>query len=435
MRVAPRQSEPLGLPRLLLFGLALLCTIAPPLLAEDNQKKAMPPCVERVLRWLPEDTETLFVARSVTLPNLDAAQDWQDVGMGLAWEDLFMDRGRQFKDYDVRLIASVKDVSDVPTGCKSLIIVAAVDHVLHFRIFDGDGKQVADTNERRLKEQAVQIEALRKQLRGLWPPHRLKASERETLIRSVTSIVDHAQLNPLGGRKIECVVRGAGISMASVVSASLRSESCTIVVFDKDLGDAAGEWTERLRKGAKAVRTILGREVFVFPSTKVMESWVKETRWQGSYFVLLKPNIVLCASSDRYLEAVLRRVNEVPAARALPDNLPEWKQVDFDAPVWMLRHIPKIGGRAHTVGSTATFMRNGFRVAYIPRIGSDVNIKQIDKEWFRTGTPILRDQLKTVRQPDGTVVLSCSAKLGDETGWFVFQLYWLQAFELSQAGE
>ena len=42
----------------------------------------------------------------------------------------------------------------------------------------------------------------------------------------------------------------------------------------------------------------------------------------------------------------------------------------FDAPMWMLRHGLDGGDRAHTVGSTATFMRNGFRAAYIPKIRS-----------------------------------------------------------------
>jgi hypothetical protein len=124
------------------------------------------------------------------------------------------------------------------------------------------------------------------------------------------------------------------------------------------------------------------------------------------------------------------REEETPA---LPDDLPEWKQVDFDASVWMLRHIPKVGERAHTIGSTATFMKNGFRVVYIPKIGFDVNIKQISEEWLPEnlfGTQVLRDRLKTIRQSDGTVVLSCGEKLGDDALWFGIQLYRLQAFEL-----
>jgi hypothetical protein len=63
-----------------------------------------------------------------------------------------------------------------------------------------------------------------------------------------------------------------------------------------------------------------------------------------------------------------------------------------------------------------------------------MNIEQIRAEWLPANSfdaQILRDQLKTVRQSDGTVVVSCNEKLGDDTVWFVFQLYWLQAIGLT----
>ena len=97
---------------------------------------------------------------------------------------------------DLRLMSSVKDVSEIPTGGEDLIIVAAVDHVLHFRMFDGDGKVVVDTDEKRLTEQAPQIEDFRKQLVGLWPPHELTGSEKGRVITAVTSIVGHTHNAP-----------------------------------------------------------------------------------------------------------------------------------------------------------------------------------------------------------------------------------------------
>jgi hypothetical protein len=147
----------------------------------------------------------------------------------------------------------------------------------------------------------------------------------------------------------------------------------------------------------------------------------------------LQPNIVLCASSDRYLESVLRRVDAAPGARATPGNLPEWTHVAFDAPVWMLRHVPKAGQRAHPAGLTAAFTKTGFRVVYIPKGGSEMNIEKIEKQWLPGnlfGTSKLRDQLKIVRQTDGAVVLSCGEKPGEDTIWLGWQLYRLQAFEL-----
>jgi hypothetical protein len=127
-------------------------------------------------------------------------------------------------------------------------------------------------------------------------------------------------------------------------------------------------------------------------------------------------------------------VNEAPEDRALPDNLPEWRHVDFEAPVWMLRHLPKLGERANIRGSTAALTREGFRVVYIPKVGSDVNLRALEKEWLPQGslsTARLRELLKIVRQPDGPVVLTCGVQPGEDTLWFSwFQLYRLQAFEL-----
>jgi hypothetical protein len=74
---------------------------------------------------------------------------------------------------------------------------------------------------------------------------------------------------------------------------SLRSEGCTTLVFEKDLGDTAGAGTERLREGATAVRALMSREVFVLPSTTRMDRWAKAVAWRGTFFVFLSPDTVL----------------------------------------------------------------------------------------------------------------------------------------------
>jgi hypothetical protein len=147
---------------------------------------------------------------------------------------------------------------------------------------------------------------------------------------------------------------------------------------------------------------------------------------------------VLCATGHRYLEAVLRRADTIPASRALPDDLPEWKRADFEAPVWMLRHIPEDAGKTRAVGMTAAITREGFRVTYIPRAGSDFNMQDISKQWLLDSlfqTPAARDKLKIVRLPEGTVIVSSGARLDDETVWFAWQLSFLQAFERFDRGE
>jgi hypothetical protein len=88
-------------------------------------------------------------------------------------------------------MSSVTDISGIPTEGKMLIIVATVKGVLHFRIFDADGKAVVDTDETRLAGLARQIEHLRKQLEGLWPPHVLTWYEKSRVNTAVTWIAGH----------------------------------------------------------------------------------------------------------------------------------------------------------------------------------------------------------------------------------------------------
>ncbi len=90
--------------------------------------------------------------------------------------------------YDLRLMSPTTDPATLPKEGKRLIVVAAVNNVLHFRIFDGDGKMVVDIDETQRKQKAAQIEELRMQLQDLWPPHELTPKEKEKLITAVGSI-------------------------------------------------------------------------------------------------------------------------------------------------------------------------------------------------------------------------------------------------------
>ncbi len=98
---------------------------------------------------------------------------------------------------DLRLVSSVNDVSGIPTMGKSLIIVAVVDHVLYFRIFDDDGRMVVNSHEIYMRGQARQIEALRKHLESLWPPHELTENEKVRVIAAVASIFGRGLLQKL----------------------------------------------------------------------------------------------------------------------------------------------------------------------------------------------------------------------------------------------
>jgi hypothetical protein len=91
---------------------------------------------------------------------------------------------------DLRVIA-VQDVSGIPTKGKNLIVVANINNVLHFRLFDEDGNTVVDTDEAKLPTQVGPIADLKKQLQNLWPDHLLTQEENCQIITSVASIVGH----------------------------------------------------------------------------------------------------------------------------------------------------------------------------------------------------------------------------------------------------
>ncbi len=94
---------------------------------------------------------------------------------------------------DLRLLSAMNDVSGIPTTGKNLIILAVVQDVLHFRIFDGHGAMVVDTDEgKRRAELTGEIEDLKLLLEKLWPPHGLTNIEKDQVVTAITSIVGHA---------------------------------------------------------------------------------------------------------------------------------------------------------------------------------------------------------------------------------------------------
>jgi hypothetical protein len=95
---------------------------------------------------------------------------------------------------ELQFMPSVAGVSDIPKTGKSLAILAVVDHVFHFRVFDGDANMVVDIDEKSLTQSARQIQDLREQLADLWPPHELSEFEKVRIIAALTSIIGHTSV-------------------------------------------------------------------------------------------------------------------------------------------------------------------------------------------------------------------------------------------------
>lgn len=186
------------------------------------------------------------------------------------------------------------------------------------------------------------------------------------VLEGLLSLDKGKYVTPLAGRQVIAAVRGSRTYDVVSSFGSLRSEGCAIVIFEKDLDGAAAQWTTLLRAGAKAVKQVSDREVFVFDSQTAMEPWVKPKPWQGTFLVLLNSSTILCATSDKYLAEVLQNIDAPPAKRALPDKLPEWQHVDFAAPGWMLRHVPDQVAERTFSGVTLVTSKQRLRLIYVP---------------------------------------------------------------------
>ena len=105
--------------------------------------------------------------------------------------------GKDHPEFDLRLLPSLDDASGSRAEGNDLIIVTASGKALHFRIVAVDGTVVFDADETALVGPAGQIEDLRRQLGGLWPPHELTSTEKAQVIATVTSIVDYALIDQI----------------------------------------------------------------------------------------------------------------------------------------------------------------------------------------------------------------------------------------------
>jgi hypothetical protein len=111
--------------------------------------------------------------------------------------------------WEIMLVPDRGGVSCVPTVGKSLMVVAAVGGVLHFRVFDGEGKMILDADETKLWRREIAIEDLRKDLEGLWPPRELAQNERRRLTAELRSALDLTRTFPSDFRRLIVCAKAA----------------------------------------------------------------------------------------------------------------------------------------------------------------------------------------------------------------------------------
>jgi multidrug efflux pump subunit AcrB len=105
---------------------------------------------------------------------------------------------------DLKLMPGLADKTELPIEIleKSwdkkkngkLVVLADVNHILHIRIFSREGRIIVDTNERRLKDKAPEIKALRTQIERLWPPHEPTKVEKAKVVGTVKRLIGRIDL-------------------------------------------------------------------------------------------------------------------------------------------------------------------------------------------------------------------------------------------------
>jgi hypothetical protein len=124
---------------------------------------------------------------------------------------------------ELRLMASVSGVDDIPKEGRNLVIIANLSNLWYFRIFDGEGKVVADANETGLMAQAGSITDLKKQLKDLKkllnnlrpPPPTHGRKERPSHQRGAINCGSHRGGGPRAARPAEAhAAEGAALAVA-----------------------------------------------------------------------------------------------------------------------------------------------------------------------------------------------------------------------------
>jgi len=111
-----------------------------------------------------------------------------------------------------------------------------------------------------------------------------------------------------------------------------------------------------------ADETIIGHRVWVSKGSQ------RDEPDSDTYFVsLLKPDLMLACNNREFFREMVARIDGPPQPRALPAELPEWKQVNRSAPLWAICHyagkdeilLPALGLEVGAVEATGVTLEFG----------------------------------------------------------------------------
>jgi hypothetical protein len=138
----------------------------------------------------------------------------------------------------------------------------------------------------------------------------------------------------LVGSTVKFGVEGSRKYRAPTSLGGMRYEGCHITVFESGMVPSRSARISEMTQLANRVQTIEGQRVMMF------EEEMEDDMWK-IYVAFPASNVLLCATNQDFLTQVLNRMHHREAKRALPEDLPEWKQVNTNARFWAVRHYDR----------------------------------------------------------------------------------------------
>jgi len=190
----------------------------------------------------------------------------------------------------------------------------------------------------------------------------------------------------------------------------IHYSGCQVVVFEKEMKDAADDLLKTMAADADESLTIKGREVLLFKEKHNRDDW--------TFFVTFPtPRVLLVATDKDYLRDLLKRIDDVPEDSFLKDERLE-AALPLNADLWAVRRY-KGGPSEAPLGSIGfVFELIDFKKAEITFFAEkDVRLHDVAKLWARlqpVGTPA---ELKEARDGVFKFRHSRKDKDKDDKGW------------------
>jgi hypothetical protein len=169
----------------------------------------------------------------------------------------------------------------------------------------------------------------------------LRTAMKQFSFGSLSAIQDRRLIKPLLGHTVLLSVEGGRKFHPPSNLGSMLFEGCDVLIFGQDFAKIRDSYFNSAESHATAVQKIAGFKVMVF------EEKLENDLWE-IFIVSPKPNILICATNQDYLTEVLNRMMLKGKKRAIPDDLPEWKQVDTKAQFWAIRHYDRQNAKRDT---------------------------------------------------------------------------------------